>query len=144
MFTPSFSQSFGRPGAMAHAYRRVGVESIVDGASPHRLVELLFDGCMESLAQARGYLRSGQIEAKGRALSRATRIVEEGLKASLNLQEGGRLAQDLNALYGYVALRLTLANVRNDETVLDECVRLLDPLRDAWKTIGSQAHSSLN
>jgi flagellar protein FliS len=129
---------------MAHAYRRVGVESIVDGASPHRLVELLFDGCMESLAQARGYLRSGQIEAKGRALSRATRIIEEGLKASLNLRDGGGLADDLNSLYGYVAMRLTLANVRNDEAVIDECCRLIEPLRDAWKAIGPQVNASLN
>jgi flagellar protein FliS len=144
MFTPSFSSSFGQAGAMAHAYRRIGVSSIVDGASPHRLVELLFDGCMESLAQARGYMRTGQVESKGKAISRATRIVEEGLKASLNLRDGGRLAQDLNALYAYVALRLTLANVRNDEAVIDECARLLEPLRDAWKAIGPQVNSPLN
>lgn len=123
---------------MAHAYRSVGVTTSVESASPHKLVEMLFDGYMDSLAQARGAMRNRQIEVKGKAITRAVRIVDEGLKACLNLREGGALAQDLSALYGYLTMRLTQANIRNDETILDECVNLVEPLRQAWRTIGDQ------
>jgi flagellar protein FliS len=144
MFSPSFSSAFGQSGAMAHAYRRVGVETGVESASSHKLVEMLFDGYMDCLSQARGALQSGQIEVKGKAFGKAARIVEEGLKAALNLQDGGRLAHDLHALYGYLTLRLTLANVRNDVAILNECVDLMEPLRQAWKDIGPQVNHQFN
>lgn len=138
MFSSTLSTPFGRPNAMAMAYRRVGVETSVESASPHQLVMLLFDGYMEALLQARGAMREGQIEKKGKSIGRAARIVEEGLKAGLNLRDGGELAQDLYSLYEYLAMRLTLANIRNDENILDECTRLVEPLRQAWRDIRDQ------
>ncbi|HSI57237.1 MAG TPA: flagellar export chaperone FliS [Ideonella sp.] len=138
MFSSTLASPFGRSGGMAHAYRQVGVSTSVETASPHKLVEMLFDGYMDSLAQARGAMRSKQIEIKGKAITRAVRIVDEGLKACLNLREGGTLAQDLSALYSYLTTRLTQANIRNDETILDECVALVEPLRQAWRAIADQ------
>ena len=124
--------------AMSNLYTRVGVETSVDAANPHRLVALLFDGLVESIVQARGALQSGQRELKGRAVGRAVRIVEEGLKAGLNLDDGGPLAADLRDLYAYIGVRLTQANVRDDVAALDECQRLIEPLRTAWAAIGPQ------
>jgi flagellar protein FliS len=76
--------------------------------------------------------------AKGVAIGHAVRIVDEGLKAALNLTDGGKLANDLADLYAFVCLRLTQANLRNDESLLDECQALLSPLREAWTAIGDQ------
>jgi flagellar protein FliS len=144
MYTAAMSSPFGRPGALAHAYHRVGVETSVVDADPHRLVELLFDGYAEALVQAKGAMEKGQIEVKGKAISRAARIVDEGLKAGLNLEQGGRLAADLRDLYEYVSMRLVLANVRNDAAILDECARLIEPLRQAWKDIRPQVKQRIN
>jgi flagellar secretion chaperone FliS len=116
-------------------YQQVGVETRVSGADPHQLVQLLFDGFMEALAQARGALRTGNRAAKGLALGRAVRIVDEGLRAGLDLQAGGTLARDLDELYAYLTMQLTLANLRDDEVRLDECQRLMQPLREAWVAI---------
>lgn len=125
--------------ALSGLYRQVGVESAVSGgASPHRLVAMLFEGAVEAIVQARGALRSGNIETKGRAISRAARIIDEGLKAALNLEAGGELAANLRDVYAYVGTRLTLANVRNDDRMLEECQRLIEPLRDAWAAIGAR------
>ena len=140
MFTATPS-AFGRSHGFANAYARVGVETSVNAASAHKLIELLFNGFMDALVTARGAMRAGQIEAKGKAIGRAARIVEEGLKAGLNLEGGGRLAADLDSLYAYVGLRLLQANLRNDESALDECARLLGPLRDAWVAIGPQVEA---
>jgi len=73
---------------------------------------------------------------RNRAIGRAGRIVDEGLKASLDMQGGGALAAELNELYAYVSLRLLHANLHNDADALDECRRLIRPLREAWAQIG--------
>jgi flagellar secretion chaperone FliS len=138
MFSPQLSTRAGRVNPFANAYRQVGNQTAVAAASPHRLIEMLFDGCMDALAQAKGALRAGQVDVKGRALGRAARIVDEGLRAALDMNDGGSLAADLHALYGYLSMRLTTANLRNDEAAIDECQRLLAPLRDAWHAIGPQ------
>jgi flagellar protein FliS len=116
-------------------YSNVGVETSVIDASPHKLVALLFDGFFESVGQAHAAIVARRTEAKGRAIGRAVRIVEEGLKASLDLKGGGTLAADLADLYAYVALRLTQANLRNDTAALEECQALMQPLREAWGSI---------
>lgn len=141
MYSAATSSPFARTGGLAMAYRQIGVATSIDGASPHRLIEMLFDGYAEAVNQARGAMRERQVEAKGKSISRAAKIVDEGLKACLNLEAGGALATDLRNLYDYVALRLVLANVRNDEKILDECARLIEPLRQAWKDIGPQVET---
>ena len=127
------------PQAGAGAYRQVGVVTGVSAATPHQLVLMLFDGFDEALAQALGALRDGAVEAKCRAISRAARIVDEGLRANLDLAAGGSLAADLRELYAYVSLRLVQANLHNDPTALEECRRLMQPLRDAWASITPSA-----
>ncbi len=137
MFSSAQPMAFGRPPQFAQAYRKIAAETGITDASPHRLVAMLYDGFMESVAEARGAMRAGEIERKGRAIGRAVRIVEEGLRAGLNLEAGGRLAADLNQLYGYVVMRLTTANLRNDEAMLEECQRLILPLREAWMNMNT-------
>ena len=123
----------------AGVYQQVHVSSGVMGASPHGLIGMLFDGLLGALAEARGAIRSRNVAAKGKAIGRAVRIVDEGLSAALDLQQGGALAADLRALYSYVALRLTQANLHNDEAALEECVRLIEPLRSGWAAIADNA-----
>jgi flagellar secretion chaperone FliS len=129
------------PSAFAGAYRQIGIETGVSTASPHHLVTMLFDGFSDAIAQARAAMQQGRIEAKGKAIVRAVRIVNEGLLSALDVESGGRLADDLLALYSYITRRLTHANLRNDDA-LDECVRLIEPLRAAWVAIGVQADSN--
>ena len=138
MFSATFSSSNPQARQFAGAYHHLGVQTQVDAATPHGLVALLFDGYFAALARARGALRSGDTAAKGQAIGHAVRIIDEGLKAALNLEAGGKLAADLADLYAYVALRLTQANLRNDEAALDECSRLIAPLREAWTAIAPE------
>lgn len=130
---------FARPrtdGPMATVlYQSVQVDTGVAAATPHQLVKLLFEGFIGACSQARGAIRSGNVAAKGRAIGRAARIVEEGLRGGLNLKEGGKLAADLNDLYAYIGLRLTHANLHGDESAIAECQGLVQPLLDAWNAI---------
>jgi flagellar secretion chaperone FliS len=133
----------GRVTATSQLYSRVGVETSVVDASPHKLVALLFDGLFESIARAKAALSAGAVQVKGAEIGRAVRIVDEGLRASLDLRSGGTLASDLQALYDYVTVRLTQANLRNDAAALDECAALLQPLREAWTSIAPQVDAPL-
>jgi flagellar protein FliS len=127
-----FAPRHHRPG---NVYSRVGLETEVHGASPHRLISMLFDGLFSNLAQAEGAIAQGQREFKALALMRAVRILDEGLKSVLNLQEGGPLAEQLHGLYAYAGLRLTHANLRDDVEAIREVRKLLEPVREAWGQI---------
>jgi flagellar protein FliS len=133
-----FAQQGSGLRAIASLYQTVKVDTGVHAASPHRLVEMLFEEFLASSARARGAIRSGDVQEKGRAIGRAVRIVEEGLRAGLNLQAGGALAQDLHELYRYVTRRLTHANLASDDAAIAECIALIQPLHDAWHAIGPQ------
>ena len=132
MFAKSYASAAH---AQAGAYRQMHVATGVNGASAHGLIGMLFDGLLGALAQARGAMRAKDIPARIRAISHAMRILDEGLSGALNLDEGGTLAADLKRLYTYLSLRLTQANLKNDEAALDECVRLIEPLKSAWSQI---------
>lgn len=126
MYTPVSSRA-------ANAYRQIGVQSGIDGATPHQLVQMLFDGLQQSLHAARGALQRGEIESKGAHIGKAVRILEEGLKGGLNRVQGGELAANLGTLYDYCIARLTLANLRNDLALVEEVVALVEPVAQGWK-----------
>lgn len=123
----------------ASAYKRVGLETSVEGASPHRLVALLFDGLLQSLSAARAAMARGDVAAKGREISKAVSIIEQGLKAGLDDSKGAsEIAANLRAVYSYSTARLTLANLRNDESLLLEVRDLIVPIADAWNQVREQ------
>lgn len=116
-------------------YRKAVAEIGVAGAGPQQLVEMLFDGFTAAVCEARGALQRGDVAAKCEAIGRAVRIVDEGLRAPLDIKAGGALARNLAALYAYVTKRLTEANLRNDDTALDECLRVMRPVHEAWTAL---------
>ncbi|NIF31266.1 flagellar export chaperone FliS [Enterobacter sp. Cy-643] len=118
------------------AYQQVGLESAVMSASPHQLVVMLFDGALSALVRARLFLEQGQMPQKGEALSKAINIIDNGLKAGLNMDIGGELPGNLANLYDYMVRRLLHANLRNDAEAISEVERLLTNIADAWKQIG--------
>jgi flagellar secretion chaperone FliS len=124
--------------AAISAYNKAGLATEVMVADPHKLITMLFDGALLAIARAREETTTRQIEAKGQSISRAIAIIGEGLNASLDRKAGGKLAEDLSALYGYMVKRLVQANVANDVSILDEVETLLRELKDAWDTIRPQ------
>jgi flagellar protein FliS len=121
----------------AKSYSSLKVHSGVADASPHRLIQMLFEGALERIAQAKGAMLQNQIARKGELIGKAVNIVG-GLQGSLNDKEGGQLAANLDDLYDYVIRRLTEANFHNDPERLDECGRLLSEIKTAWDAIATE------
>jgi flagellar protein FliS len=117
------------------AYRAAGAHGRVEGADPHRLVQLMFEALLDRLALARGPMERGRTGPKGEALSRAIALFE-ALSASLDLERGGDIAVNLRALYDYSMRRLLDANLRNDTAALDEVAGLVREVKSAWDAIG--------
>lgn len=126
----------------AQAYSRIGVETGVAAADPHRLVLMLYDGVLDSIAKARHHLAAGRMADKGRAVSRAIAIVESGLKPALDLTRGGAIAAQLDSLYDYVTRRLIQANFTNDPAGFAESASLLSEIREAWQSVADAASTN--
>ena len=129
------SSSYAR---QAGEYARVGVESGVLSANPHRMVLMLFDGALRALRDASRHLAEHRIAAKGEAISRALTIIDHGLLKSLDLARGGIIAAHLSDLYDYAKRRLLLASLHNDGAGIEEVEKLLDSLRETWAAIGDE------
>jgi flagellar secretion chaperone FliS len=113
----------------AKAYVKLGVQTDVLNADPHRLVLILFDGALYAIQRAKGFLAAGRIAEKCQALSQACEIVDNGLRVSVDPSHDRQFANRLISLYKYVTMRLLQANLRNDEKALDEAAKILGGLR---------------
>ncbi|ORM85049.1 flagellar export chaperone FliS [Pantoea deleyi] len=117
------------------AYAKIGVESAVMSASQQQLVVMLFDGALSALIRARLFMQDGNIEGKGKSLSKAINIIEAGLKEGLAESRGDELADNLLDLYNYMTRRLLQANLHNDVAAVEEVEGLLRNIADAWKEV---------
>jgi flagellar secretion chaperone FliS len=115
-------------------YGKVAVGSEVAFASPHRLVQMLMEGALEKIATAKGHMIRKEYEAKGGHINWAISIID-GLRGSLNMEEGGAMANNLDSLYAYMVRRLAESNVSNDVEALDEVTSLLLEIKSAWDAI---------
>ena len=119
----------------AGVYAELGRDSDVRSADPHRLIVLLFEGAESAIAIARVHAEQGNVAERGNHISKAIDIIANGLKASLDQQQGGELAIRLAALYDYMVSRLLWANMKNDTPTLVEVQSLLGEIHEAWRMI---------
>lgn len=134
----TYSRGANAYGRGANAYARVGVESGVMSADPHRLIVMLFEGAQTAIRAARIHMQDGNTGEKGKAISKALDIINNGLAAALDQEKGGDIAERLASLYDYIARLLLTANLRNDEESLNQAEKLLENIASAWREIGQQ------
>jgi flagellar protein FliS len=115
-------------------YAQVGVQSALEDATPHRLIEMLFDALVTKIRVARASIECNQITRKCDAISRAISILD-GLRAALNHDVGSQISAHLDNLYDYAQRRLVEANCNSDTQLLDEVLSLIVPISEAWSSI---------
>lgn len=122
------------------SYRKVSVESDLSVASPHRVIQMLFAGALERLAQAKCAIEQGDIAQRGLLMGKAIGIVS-GLNGSLNMDAEGDVANNLTRLYDYMLRRMSEANINNDAQAIDEVVAILKTLKEGWDAIPADKHN---
>lgn len=126
----TFPSGYARRGYQS--YQKTGLEIEVMSASPERLISLLFLAALRAIRQARHHLDQKQDQARGRALSKAIEIIESGLKASIDEQQGGQIAQSLITNYELIIEQLLLANLRKSALHLQQAEQSLSIIAQAW------------
>ncbi|GAA6130721.1 flagellar export chaperone FliS [Halopseudomonas sabulinigri] len=115
-------------------YQTVNVNAQVSEADPHRLIQMLMEGGLQRIAQAKGAMQHGNLALKGEQIGKAVAIIG-GLRESLDHQQGGEVAGNLERLYAFMQQRLSEANLRNDVALLDEVIDLLREVKAGWDGI---------
>lgn len=115
-------------------YQAVNVHSGTSEASPHRLIQMLFEGVLDRLALAKGHMQRNHYDQKGHYLNTAISIIG-GLQASLDIEKGGEVASNLDSLYEYMTQQLFKASQSNNTDYVDEVINLLKEIKQGWDAI---------
>jgi flagellar secretion chaperone FliS len=125
----------------AAQYRMVRSHGLVADASPARLVQIMFEHILSELATAQGCMERiknnmplTEVVAKGKSLGKAIRLINQ-LNATLDMERGRQIAENLRALYLYMLERLTQANITNDSRLVAEAASLVRKVKSGWDKI---------
>lgn len=126
---------------MLNAYARSQYQEMQVQTTPGRLVVMLYDGALRFLHLGLDAVRRGDHEAQGLNLGKAQNILFE-LMNTLD-RSAGDMASHLEALYRYSLTRLLIANAEDRAEGVEEVIRLLGPLRDAWEQAERNLQSAI-
>lgn len=112
-------------------YKSVDLRATVETASPHKLIAMLFDGALGALARAKGAIERSSIQERTTHLNKASEILVT-LKGSLDLEKGGEVATNLDALYDYMLRTVMQANRDNNIDKVQEVMDLISDVRQGW------------
>ncbi|MDH5471431.1 MAG: flagellar export chaperone FliS [Gammaproteobacteria bacterium] len=127
--------------AAVNQYKKMGTNVAVDTADPHQLIQMLLNGAIERINAAKYHIQSNDVKQKGEQISKAISILD-GLKVSLDMEKGGEIAANLEALYDYMQRQLLMANLENKTANLDEVLSLLNEIRSGWAQIPQDVRQS--
>jgi flagellar protein FliS len=121
------------------SYRKVSLESEIAVASPHRIIQMMLEGALQRIAQAKYAIQQKNHAQKGENIGKAISIIA-GLSGSLNMDAGTEISANLDSLYEYMLRRLSEANVANDVDMLEEVSALLRTIKEGWDAIPQDMH----
>ena len=120
-------------------YQKVNSHAQISEASPHRLIQMLMEGGLDRMAQAKGAMSRGDIPQKVVLITKAIDIIT-GLRQGMDESKAeDKVAfQRQDSLYEYMTIRLTQANAQNDPEIIDEVARLLITVKSGWDAIAPE------
>lgn len=120
-----------------NAYKKIGIAADLAVADPHRVIQLMMQGFLERLAQAKGAIERNDMEAKSVAISKAQGLLH-GLQDALDMSQG-ELAENLYQLYSYMDERIWDASLALNSTPIDEVMTLMVTIKSGWDQLPEEA-----
>lgn len=119
-------------------YQKEATKTSLADADPYQVIQLLMTGVMDSLALAKGAIERKDYAIKGKALAKASTIIES-LRASLDFENGGDISQNLFDLYTYMLDRLVEATTAKDTVIIEEVAKIFREIKAGWDMIPREA-----
>lgn len=113
-------------------YLQTYKENQIQTTDPGTVLLLLYQGAINFLRRAMDALEVGDVAEKGKWLLKVRAIISE-FHASLDMEVGGELAKNLEALYVFMLDQITSANLNNDPKPLEGVISLLTTLKEGWE-----------
>jgi flagellar secretion chaperone FliS len=123
----------------AQQYAKLNKSTAVEEATPHQLIQMLYQGALDNLQQSIGHMERKDYEAKGNTIGRAISIIG-GLQGFLDHEKGGDIARNLDSLYDYMMIRLYEATRENSLQKVQEVIGLLKQIKTGWDSIAEEAN----
>ena len=120
-----------------HSAANPYLQTQVQSRTPLEMVVLLYDGAIRWADAAQAAMEANDIPARREAVSKLLAIIGE-LQSTLDMERGGKIAEDLDRLYSWATVRLMDAVVSREAQPIHEVRRVLASLREAWQTIAAQ------
>ena len=130
--------AYGTTNADMGEYRRVEAGGSLSDASPHRVVQVMYQTVLDRVAMAKGHMQRREIASKAAAIRKALVIIE-ALQLNLDRDRGGDVAENLNSLYEYMMELLVKANADDRPELLDEVSQLMIEIKSGWDAIAPAA-----
>jgi flagellar protein FliS len=112
-------------------YSNTNVQTAIESATPHKLVQMLYEGALDRIAQAKGAVFRKDYEAKAKLTNRVIEILT-ALRGGLDLEKGGEIAENLGALYTFMIEQIIKASRHNSVDILEEVAELLRTIKSGW------------
>lgn len=123
----------------AQQYAKVNRSTAVEDANPHQLIQMLYQGVLDNLQQALGFMDRRDFENKGKNVGRAIAIIG-GLQGFLDHEKGGDISANLDSLYEYMVLKLYEATSENNQEKVLEVIKLVKEIKAGWDGISEEAN----
>lgn len=130
-------------GRYMKGYRKTKLEAELSVATPHRVLQMMYEGLLERLAQAKGAIEIQDLAAKSERLSKAVGIIN-GLQMSIDKSVDPEMGQRLSEMYDYMKQRLNDASLSLDTAAIDEVIELIIPIKEAWDNIPPEVRDKMN
>lgn len=103
--------------------------------SPHKLISLLMSGAIERIEQTMNAAMAQDLDEKD-VLWRKVIAIVNGLKESLNFDQGGDIAENLNTVYSYLLSRFAEVSCSQSEfECLEEAKMLITEVQSGWESM---------
>jgi flagellar protein FliS len=123
-----------------NAYASTERETAVSSARPVDLVVLVFQRVLDHLRHGRQMME--QQEDSAVPLTKALQLINAGLQACLDRQQGGDIASNLASLYDWASREIMLARIKRDSERISAVIEVLTTVSSAWLELSTQGQGS--
>ena len=118
----------------AKQYATTYVETSISEATPHKLIEMLYDGALKNLNLGKYFIEHKNHEKKSEHLNKALSILNAS-RDGLDMERGKEVSGNLFDLYDYCYRKTFEASTKSDAEAVDEVITLIKDVADAWKAM---------